>query len=234
MKTFIIISVFVLGARASPSLTTCYEDPNLNGYYVTFDNYAPDLYSYNFDDTIASVHQTGMWIYYENYQYNLSPGKAYFVHGIGVTVNFPSEYRDITSSLRFVGSLEYLNADTITFYEGNSFTAAEFFAVGDNSNFGQMTGRISSLIVTGKSYWTIFSGEGYTGDRLCVGPETDHDVGPNGEVLDLGIYPAMTSLGIPDNSIKSVRKGCWSGRKIQAPKMKVDGRRENGAWGRLF
>ncbi|XP_045104971.1 uncharacterized protein LOC123500332 [Portunus trituberculatus] len=80
-----------------------------------------------------------MWIYYENYQYNLSPGKAYFVHGIGVTVNFPSEYRDI-----------------------------------------------------------------------------------------------MSSLGIPDNSIKSVRKGCWSERIIQVPELKVDGRRENGAWGRLF
>lgn len=38
----------------------------------------------------------------------------------------------------------------------------------------------------------ILSGEGYTGERRCVGPDTDHDVGSNGEVLDLGIYPTVS------------------------------------------
>ncbi|KAG0701252.1 hypothetical protein GWK47_025339 [Chionoecetes opilio] len=220
------------GARAGPAITLCYTEQNLNGYYLNFDNYAPDLYTYNFDNVIDSVKQTGMWIYYENVNYNLSPGKVYFVHGIDITVNFPAEYSDVTSSLRFVGSLEELNGDTITFYEGNSFTASEYFTLVDASSFGQMSGKISSVIVTGRNPWTIYSGEGFSGDRLCVYPNTDSDH-VHDQYLDLGIFPNSQSLGVPDNSIRSVKKGCWTERVAKAPKLAMDGRQENGAWGRL-
>lgn len=186
-----------------------------------------------FDNVIDSVKQTGMWIYYENYDYNVSPGYSYFVHGIDISVNFPPQYCDLTSSLRFVGSMEVLNADTITFYEGTSFTAREYYTEVDTADFGQMAGTISSLIVTGLSPWTVYSGPNFSGLSFCVYADTDHDVGSNGEVFDLGIYPNMDSLNSPDNSIYSVRKGCWAGRKVKAPELKVDGRQKNGAWGRL-
>ena len=61
------------------------------------------------------------------------------------------------SSLRYVGSPSTLNANTITFYEGDSFTGEEYYTETDALNFGSLGGRISSMIVTGNSYWTVYT-----------------------------------------------------------------------------
>ncbi|MBW8521743.1 hypothetical protein K1D78_25525, partial [Escherichia coli] len=88
MKSLLLLPLLLLGVNAGPSYTECYSGPNLGGYYVYFDNYAPDLYANGIDNDIESVYQTGMWIYYENYDYNVAAaGLVYFVHGIDITVN---------------------------------------------------------------------------------------------------------------------------------------------------
>ena len=37
------------------------------------------------------------------------------------------------------------------------------------------------------------SGDNFTGNRFCVYPNTDHDTGSNGQTLDLGIYPDVST-----------------------------------------
>lgn len=40
----------------------------------------------------------------------------------------------------------------------------------------------------------VYRDEGYTGDSLCMYADTYHDVGPNGDVQDLGLYPDVSNL----------------------------------------
>ncbi|XP_045608221.1 uncharacterized protein [Procambarus clarkii] len=229
----LVISLLVAAVSAGPGYTRVFTDLDGNGNYLDFTDYEPDLLADGFDNAIDSVLQTGMWMYYENTDYNVQAGSVYWVHGIDIGVNFPNDYIDITSSLRYAGSPYVLNDDTWTVYEGTSFAGSEYYGSYDSDSLGNLAGKVSSLILTGVSPWTIYSGENFSGDSLCVYPDTDHDTGADGSVLDFGIFPNMASLGINDNSIYSVKKGCWTKKVINATKLHVDGRLNNGAWGHL-
>ncbi|MDK2413019.1 hypothetical protein QHH03_28435, partial [Aphanizomenon sp. 202] len=238
MKVLALLALFVGAAlgkatRGNAAFTYTYSEPGLNGFYQLFTDYAPDLLSFNFDNAISSVYQTGMWLYYENVQFNQASGKVYWVHGIEITVDFPLEYSKMCSSLKFVGSADYMNVDTWTVYEGPIFTGSEYYGEADAANLGSLTDQGSSIILTGTSPWTFYDGNNWTGSSLCLYPNTDQDVGSQGQVLNFGIYPKVQDLGITDNTIGSVRKGCWSKNVARAEPLKAEHRASNGAWGIL-
>ncbi|KAK7081124.1 hypothetical protein SK128_027950 [Halocaridina rubra] len=243
MRSYILLlTLLAVGVRAKPGFRQknyskaiafycrVFSGPNSSGNYLDVSDYIPDLSLTGIDNDIESVSQTGLWLYYENVDFNAIAGRMYFVHGIEIDVNFPSEYSNIVSSIRYVGDASNPNSDSWTLYEGQYFTGDEYFGVADSASLAYLDNEASSLVLTGLSPWTFYSGQSWTGSSLCVYPDTDHDVGPQGDFLDFGIYPDITTTGIPDNAIRSVRKGCW-GRIAKPPPMKVEGRAKNGAWG---
>ncbi|XP_068227212.1 uncharacterized protein [Palaemon carinicauda] len=234
LSTALVIGV-ALSKPTSSNLaifTRVFSLPNSMGSYLDIYNYIPDLYNTGMDNEIESVSQNGMWIYYENSNYNIgSGGEVYFVHGVEINVNFPNQYCNMVTSMRYVGNKDIPNADTWTLFEGEYYTGMEFYGEKDAANLEYLDLQGSSLVLTGQSPWTIYSGQSYTGDSRCVYPNTDHDVGPHGDVLDFGIYSTMSAVGVPDNTIRSIRKGCWSKEVASPPEVKYDYKDTQGAYG---
>ncbi|XP_063598576.1 uncharacterized protein LOC134775064 [Penaeus indicus] len=242
MKAPVLFILFVGSAlgkstRGTAAFTVAHTEAAQNGPFITFTDYAPDLNEYDYDNAIKSVYQTGMWVYYENVQYNQQPGRVYWVHGIEISADFPSDYSYMASSLKFVGSPETMDADGFTVFEGTAFTGSEFYSESDAADLGPLTRRGSSIIITGTSPWTFYSDNYWSGRHMCLFPNI-HDEGTNGEVLNFGMYPNVEDLGIMDDSIGSVRKGCWIPSEVEAEPLKAEHlkaeyRGKNGAWGIL-
>merc|ERR1711942_615672 len=67
-----------------------------------------------------------------------------------------------------------MQADTLTVYEGEYFTGNEFYCTSDCGNLGNLDLDASSMIITGTSPWTVYDGQNYSGNAICVYPnETD-------------------------------------------------------------
>ncbi|KAK7081123.1 hypothetical protein SK128_027949 [Halocaridina rubra] len=196
--------------------------------------YVPDLTGYGIDNDIESATQTGLWMYYENADYNPESASVFMVHGINISINFPPEYANIVTAIRYAGEATLPNADTITLYQGTAFTGEQLFAVTDAGSITILDADASSFIITGLSPWTLYTETSYAGESYCVYPDTDHDVSPEGDQLDFGIYPDITSLGIPDDAIRSLRKGCFGNEVMNATPLKYDGKAENGAWRLIY
>nr|XP_053631619.1 uncharacterized protein LOC128687988 isoform X2 [Cherax quadricarinatus] len=235
MKTLLFVVVFTAllsaGSLASVHQATCYTDHNKGGSYQTFTDYIPDLLTYNFDNQISSVTVTGIWIFYE--RANFAAGTSvYWVHGFNYFTNFDGGYDNAFSSLRYGGSTSCLNCDTWTVYLDLYFSGSEYYGTTDTASLGSLQKEVSSILLTGISPWTFYNGPSYTGSSVCLYPSTDQDTDGAGSVLNIGLYPDVTSVGIYDNSIQSVRKGCWSKKVIRAAaEVKAQGKAHNGAWG---
>ncbi|XP_047478728.1 uncharacterized protein LOC125031811 [Penaeus chinensis] len=257
MKAPVLFILFVGSAlgkstRGTAAFTVAYSETAQNGPSKTFTDYAPDLNEYDYDNAIKSVYQTGMWVYYENVQYNQQPGRVHWVHGIEISADFPSDYSYMASSLKFVGSPDTMDADGFTVFEGTAFTGSEFYSESDAADLGPLTRHGSSIVITGTSPWTFYSDNSWSGRHMCLFPNI-HDEGANGEVLNFGLFPNVEDIGIMDNSIGSVRKGCWipseveskpleaeqlkaeqlKAEQLKAEQLKAEYRGKNGAWGIL-
>jgi len=236
MKTIIstlCCALFIKSCVAGPNYIRVYSKHNQNGQYADSSEYVPSLAGNRFDNNIASACLSGIWLFYDNYEYNLNKGgKVYWMHGIDFCGDLPREYSDMTSSFKYSGDPNIFNENAFTLYSGKIFTGNEFWSNRDVPNLDYMSNDASSLIITGLSPWTFFTGYNYGGNSFCVYPNSDHDQAQNGVTLDIGFVPHM-SMAIPDNSIRSARKGCWS--KNIARSMKLDSTKEdpNGAMGVL-
>ncbi|XP_053640590.1 uncharacterized protein [Cherax quadricarinatus] len=195
--------------RAWEAQVRCFSSKAQNGEWYDFNEPVPDLASYSFDNTIESATVTGMWIFYEETDYNaFNAGFVYWIHGIDFSTDFDSQYSNTASSLRYAGSAFDLNEDSWTVYTGQGFTEGALFGNTDASTLGRFSGEVSSIIVTGTSDWTFYQGEGFTGSSVCLTPDIHHtsDV----RRFDVGIFPTPSDFDLTDNSIRSVRKGCHS------------------------
>ncbi|RXG70963.1 hypothetical protein Avbf_10550 [Armadillidium vulgare] len=154
-----------------------------------------------FDNAIYSVLQTGMWIYYENINYNSNlAGQVYWVHGVDISVDFPSEVDGVTSSLKYAGNRYVLNEDSYTIYSGEFYTGDEFYGNVDTASLSSLTDQGSSIILTGLSDWTFYTEYDFGGYAYCFSPSTDQDVGLDGTVLNFGFYGSLSSAGVPTTS----------------------------------
>ena len=121
------------------------------------------------------------------------------------------------SSVRYVGSAQDYTSDTITFYEGTYFQGAEEYTFTDLPNLN-LFGVQSSLVITGKSGWTLYDRPDFQGQAVCVFPPPSNNFKPsfvtNTEEL---------TVPVPHGTIASVRKGCFTGRKASSAENAVSG-----------
>lgn len=61
------------------------------------------------------------------------------------------------SSVRLVKNMMAVHQDMITFFEGKMFSAQEYYSSIDTPSLGTLAGKISSLILTGASPWTVYT-----------------------------------------------------------------------------
>jgi len=214
--------------QAGPSWTRCYIDPNQGGNYQEFYSYVPDLSKYGLDNYISSTCSTGIWLYYENMDYNVqTSAQVAWFHGIQYCGDMSSSFDNMASSIRYAGSSTVLDAESFTLYDGQGFQGAEFYSETSVSDLRNMQGKGESLIITGQTQWTFYTGENYSGISVCAGFTTVDQAG--GITMHIGLYPKLASTYT--NTIKSVAKGCHSDTFVELVPLKVTTQAENGAMG---
>ncbi|XP_018020228.1 uncharacterized protein LOC108676624 [Hyalella azteca] len=113
-------------------------------------------------------------------------------------------------------------------YEGTSFRGEEFRGDEDAAQLGDLDLAVSSIIVTGQAAWTFYTGLDYTGASVCV--YADHTSTDGSIDLDYARFENLSELGLPDNSIRSVARGCFSERVVgAAPRSHSGGERVQDA-----
>ncbi|XP_045624276.1 uncharacterized protein [Procambarus clarkii] len=205
------LTPYALGSpRAWEAEIRCYASTNKNGEWFEFNEPVPNLASFSFDNTVESVTVTGMWILYQEPDYNTQvSGSVFWLDGIDFTADVPSQYANMASSLRYAGSPFQLNEDSWTMYTGQGFTEDTLYGASDMPSLGRLSADVSSIILTGTSAWTFYQGESYTGGGVCLRPDTHHH-NTLFKSFDVGIFPTSAEFNLQDNSIRSVRKGCYS------------------------
>ncbi|XP_071548127.1 uncharacterized protein [Panulirus ornatus] len=99
-------------------------------------------------------------------------------------------------------------------YGGSWFTGSEAYGTVSVTSLGSFSDKTNSIIIIGKSYWTFYEGYSYSGKSVCLYANRHLSMG--NQDLDFGSYPYVTSLGLSNNAIRSVRKGCYS-KNVVAP-----------------
>jgi len=178
-----------------------------SGAYVSIPTqaYTPDLATIGFDNRAHSVSLRGTWLFYDNKNFNINGNAAmeYIFEGAETCVDFHG-LAGYVSSIKFVGKTEDYRQDTITFYETTYFQANEEYVEHDIPNLSLM-GRISSLIVTGSSPWTIYDKTNFRGNAICLQPESSPYYEPAFVPDTINLEPT-----VPHGTIASVRKGCYT------------------------
>jgi len=87
-----------------------------------------------------------------------------------------------------------------------------------------------SLIITGTSKWTFYTGENYTGSAVCAwSTETDSK---GKKTLNVGLYKTMAPMYT--NTIRSVRKGCHTTTAMEVEPLEATQQAGNGATGEFM
>ncbi|XP_018009065.1 uncharacterized protein LOC108666657 [Hyalella azteca] len=197
------ISCFTALAIDIPDLRylKAYTDYDPDGPYHEFLDYSPDLSVQGLDDfTIKRICLTGQWImcserYYSGFSINYG--------GVNHCYNLSSSYP--ISSLRYAGSPYGLDDVYYNLYEGENRTGNEFKGNTNVPTVANLDMKVSSFSISGQTPWTFFTGLQYAGEAVCVYPIYMTN---GGIYLHLGGVLRITDLGLPDNSIRSVAKGC--------------------------
>jgi len=162
--------------------------------------YVPDLTSLGFNNRAYSAKLRGPWIFYDIVNYNPTSSSVGYAYGnTEKCFNFGS-LAGTTSSVRYAGSQSDYRTDSITFYKKDWYQADQEYVT---ANKGSLTlgGNIASIIVNGKSAWTVYEKTNFGGKAICLtkAPNTDPAF-----AADL----AKLNPPIAYNFIRSVKKGC--------------------------
>lgn len=217
---FVIVTViagFTVHQQESPKAgdqryLKAYTGPFQTGAFYQYLDYESDLSEQGMDDIIMSSCTTGYWIIYEDTNYI---GTSCHLQTIDHCGNWTTCV-GTASSLRYAGSPFGLNDNYFNLYESLNFQGDEFRGNADVDFLGDMDAAASSLIIIGQSGWTFYSDIQQTGSAVCVYP-SQHIVGEDGTFMDYGNYCRLSEIGLPDNSIRSVARGCLSDRVVRAP-----------------
>ncbi|KAF2349336.1 hypothetical protein FHG87_019908 [Trinorchestia longiramus] len=99
---------------------------------------------------------------------------------------------DMASSLRYAGSPYGLNDNYYNLYDSEDFIGAEFRGNTDVDFFPNLDASISSLIITGQSGWTFYTGVGQTEGAVCVYP-TQQESDADGIFFNYGHYASVST-----------------------------------------
>lgn len=109
----------------------------------------------------------------------------------------------MVSSARFTGDANDYRADSLTLFEGEYYQGEEEIIYERRPNL-TLEGRLNSLIITGKTGWSIYGMPNYQGKSTCLQPDPPPDFDP-------WKIPELTERNL--DLIKSVHKGCARGRR---------------------
>ncbi|XP_018024688.1 uncharacterized protein LOC108680386 [Hyalella azteca] len=197
-----------------------YAESNQGGVNYDFLTYSPDLSLVNMDNAIKSACQIGLWILYDNIEYNhYTSGTVCYGLAVDTCFELPSLCSAQTSSLRFAGSPYGLNEPYFNLYEGKDFQGIEFRGNHTTSSVAFLDMDVSSLIITGVDGWTLFTGPEFTGGSVCAIPDILFQ-GADGTVINYGTFSTLSDLSLADNSIRSLKQGCHSDTVVSAKAVK--------------
>jgi hypothetical protein len=194
-----------------------YSSTGCSGAFISLptSSYANDLSTYGFDNRAYSIGLTGAWLLYDSKDFNTAGNAAmeYIFEPAYTCVNF-NGLGGYVSSAKFVGSNTDYRTDTITFYDDTYFQGFEEYVVNDLPNLS-LSGAIASLVITGRSAWTVYDQANYGGNGICLVPVDSPTYDP--AFVPDTVYVEPT---IPHGSIRSVRRGCFS-QKIASLAAKI-------------
>ncbi|XP_018020009.1 uncharacterized protein LOC108676448 [Hyalella azteca] len=199
---------------------TAYSEPDSIGENYTFYEYTPELSVVMMNNVIDSVCATGFWILYDSINY-IDRFVSCIYHGVSACATFAPACQNRASSLRYAGSPYGLNNDYYNLYQEIYLGGEEFRGEKDAADLGDFDLTISSLVVTGQSAWTFYRGLNYTGLPMCMYPDGHYT--NDGIDIDYGFIFDMSEFGWPDNSIRSVRRGCHVQNVVRAPVNRTPG-----------
>ncbi|CAL4232451.1 unnamed protein product [Meganyctiphanes norvegica] len=180
-----------------------YTGTGQGGASATVVDYNHDLSSIGFDDLTESICGKGVWIYYENTNYNNTHHHGWtqvFASGSYSCEDIPETRRNQISSVRYAGTGD-LYDETLTIYHSHNYGGGEVMFIREEPYLGDYNNEGSSLIITGESPWTVYSHPGFTGDAICLQP---HSIGGD---YSMGSWN-VDDIGMPNNEISSIQKGC--------------------------
>ncbi|XP_018015173.1 uncharacterized protein LOC108672067 [Hyalella azteca] len=228
MKILTVFLIYILSATATTlgdagkgkagdfRYLTGYTGTDWSGASYEFTDYAPDLSVVLMNNAINSSCSTGLWIAYDNVNFNPNlTGGICSIIAVDDCKKWAGPCQKMASSLRYAGSEFGLNDNFYNLYEGNSFHGAEFKGNINAAYLDNLDLAVSSLIITGQSGWTFYTGVDFTDASVCV--YADEMVSNGGVVLNYARVYSMDELGLPDNSIRSVSRGCASDRIVGTP-----------------
>ncbi|XP_047502383.1 gamma-crystallin N-like [Penaeus chinensis] len=223
------------GSASYSSETRCWADQNQHGEWFDFNEFFHNLADIHFDNTIESVRETGMWMYYEHADYNThQAGLVFWASGIDFSGNVPAQYANMATSLRYAGSPYSLDDETWNVYSGEAFTGDALWGYEDAASLGSLGDDVSSIIIVGQSAWTFYDGRDFHGtNSVCLRPNFKFGRDSDGRSLHVGIFPTPAHFQISDNNIESVRKGCWSENVVYGESVRTNSSSPSGACGFL-
>ncbi|XP_018008087.1 uncharacterized protein LOC108665794 [Hyalella azteca] len=235
MKSFTSLSLALLALLASVSSKNIqgaekavnfrhfngYTGASQTGVHYDFLTYNPDLNLIGLDNQIRSACQTGIWMLYENIDYNyLTSGAVCVQPAVGDCFDLSAACFGTVSSLRYAGSDDGLNDNFYNLYEGVSFQGLEYKGNNTSTDVGSLDEKVSSVILSGTERWTFFTGPGFTGGSVCAIPD-DQYIGSDGTILNFGLFETLNELSLFDGGIRSLIKGCFSDTVVSAKAVKA-------------
>jgi len=186
----------------------CYDQaPPNNHDSIRIDRNIPSLYPEHWDNRITYCIATGIWLFYEDDEYNTrNPEKgSLWIWGNGEAVQFPPSFERQASSIRSAGSqYNWQNDETLTFYMNEDFIGDQEFLDCDKPRLNY-DDQAKSAIITGCSSWTLYEEINWKGKCHCVG----HGYKDSTRACDPIFLEHGQDLGIMDGKVSSVRKGCY-------------------------
>jgi len=179
-------------------------------YLCLNEAYVAHLQNNGFDNRAYSFCANGIYLYYDYPNFNAGVNaNMEYVFGPN---NYCGNFQNIAgrvSSMRFAGDPKNYRTDSLTLYVGTYFQGEEEYLLRDASNLN-LDLQASSLIVTGVTGWTLYDKPSFQGNALCVyPPKTDVEGTP-------ALINDSNSIGVPNRTIRSVRKGCYGKRRVFA------------------
>ncbi|XP_018010994.1 uncharacterized protein LOC108668316 [Hyalella azteca] len=177
-------------------------DPHATPAHEFLDS-CPDLGVLGLDNVIKRVCLTGHWLLYSSISY---AGNGTRYRGINTCYNLSTSTS--ISSLRYAGSPYGIDDVYFNLYNTSDYGGNEFKGNTNTETVVALDMEVSSLIISGQSPWTFFTGLKFTGQSACVHPIYSYS--NNGISMHYYYELSITNLGLPDNSIRSVARGCLS------------------------
>ncbi|CAG0896828.1 unnamed protein product [Cyprideis torosa] len=175
------------------------------GEQTIINEHIPDLARINWDNYIQSVCAWGVWLFFEDPNYNgntWDSARVEWVFGEGHCTNLATEFvRGRVRSLKYVGDIEDWFRDTITFFQHKLFMGTEYYEVTDVADT-RVWSRPKSLIITGDSSWSLYERVYFGGFCVCIEPMRTY----RGGIAIVEDLVSATDL----NGVGSFRKGCRS------------------------